>query len=132
MTMLANWKLIAAVFIGGGCGAVLRFVFSTAVTLVLGSGFPYGIFFTNIIGSTVMGILTEVFALRGHLPLEVRTFFTVGILGGFTTFSSYTLDGYLLLMRGQEIAAIIYVAGSVLLSLIGLYLGLHVTRWALA
>ena len=67
----------------------------------LGSGFPWGIFIVNVLGGFVMGALVEAMALRWSLSPEWRTFLTVGILGGFTTFSSFALDTVLLMQRGD-------------------------------
>jgi fluoride exporter len=88
--------------------------------------------FINILGSILMGVLIEALALRFNGSLELRTFLATGILGGFTTFSAFSLDAYHLMMRGDTAAGLLYVAASVLLSIFGLYVGLTLTRQVLA
>lgn len=80
------------VFIGAGIGGAMRHGVNQLAAHLLGLAFPYGTLTINITGSVVMGILAEYFAFRGELPLEVRLFLTTGILGGFTTFSTFSLD----------------------------------------
>lgn len=121
-------RMVLAVALGGAIGAVARHVFATQVTRLSGDGFPWGILSVNVLGSFVMGVLAEGFALRWNAPLEVRAFLTVGILGGFTTFSSFSLDAMLLLERGQWMAAALYMVGSVALAVGGLFCGLVLVR----
>lgn len=114
------------VFIGAGLGGMARHGFGLAAVR-LGANFPYGTMTINILGSMLMGMLTGWYAMRGgNQPL--RLFLAVGLLGGFTTFSSYALEGILLLERGQTIAAAAYILGSVVLGLGGLFLGLLLMR----
>ena len=120
--------MVLAVAIGGGIGAVARHWLAFQVTRLMGQGFPWGILCINILGSVVMGILAELFALRWSVTPEVRAFLTVGILGGFTTFSSFSLDAALLIERGQWLTAAAYVIGSVVLAIGGLFLGMAATR----
>jgi CrcB protein len=121
-------RLLVAIALGGAIGAVARHAFATQVTRLAGQGFPWGILAVNVLGSFVMGVLAESFALRWNAPLELRAFLTVGILGGFTTFSSFSLDAMLLMERGQWLAAAFYVVGSVALSVGGLFCGLVLVR----
>lgn len=125
-------RVLLAVALGGAIGAAARHVFAAQVTRLAGDDFPWGIFAVNVLGSFVMGVLAEGFALRWNAPLEVRAFLTVGILGGFTTFSSFSLDAMLLMERGQWAAAAIYMAGSVVLSVGGLFCGLVLMRHVMA
>lgn len=108
---------ILAIGLGGGIGALLRHYLNGAVTGWLGTGFPYGIMLINSLGSLVMGLLIGLFAHAGEIPQAWKAFLTVGILGGFTTFSTFSLDAVLLLERGAYGAAALYIGGSVLLSL---------------
>jgi CrcB protein len=85
----------------------------------------------NIVGSFLIGVFVESFALRWNVPQVVRVFLTVGICGGFTTFSTFSLDAYLLLERGELWPAAAYMIGSVVLSIGALLAGLHLMRAAL-
>ena len=97
------------VFLGGGIGAALRHGFNLAAARLFGTGFPLGTMMINVLGSFVMGLIAEYFALRRGLPQHWRLFFTTGILGGFTTFSAFSLEAALLYERGQIGGAAIYV-----------------------
>lgn len=119
---------LMAIAAGGALGAVMRHLFNGGAGALLGGGFPWGIMAVNVLGSLLMGILTGIFALSGAWPQEVRAFLTVGMLGGFTTFSAFSLDTALLIERGAWGAAGFYAAGSVLLSVAALFAGLWIIR----
>ena len=116
------------VFLGGGLGAALRHGINLAVARMLGAGFPYATFFINVTGSFVMGLIAAWFAFKGDASQHWRLFLTTGILGGYTTFSTFSLDAALLYERGQLALAAAYVIGSVVLGLIGLFAGLALVR----
>jgi len=116
------------VFIGAGIGGAMRHGVNQLAANLLGLAFPYGTLTINVAGSVAMGILAEYFAFRGELPQEIRLFLTTGILGGFTTFSTFSLDAVSLGERGEWGAAAAYVASSLVLSLIGLVAGLAIVR----
>lgn len=116
------------VFIGGGIGAALRHGLNLVAAGLVGTAFPYGTLFINIVGSLAMGLIAEYFALRSGLPQSWRLFLTTGILGGFTTFSAFSLEAALLYERGQLVSAAIYVVASVVLSIGGLFAGLAIIR----
>ena len=124
-------KVSAIVFLGAGLGGLLRHVMNTAMTSLMGTGFPYGILAINVLGSTAMGLLAGWLALRGEAPAELRLFLATGLLGGFTTFSAFSMDTALLVERGETHLAAIYVVGSVLFSILGLFAGLWAMRAAL-
>jgi CrcB protein len=94
----------------------------------VGTAFPFHTLFENVSGSLVMGLLAGYFATRGQAPQEVRLFLTTGVLGGFTTFSAFSLDAALLWERGQWSLAAVYGLASVLLSIVALGLGLAIVR----
>jgi fluoride exporter len=119
---------IFAVAVGGAIGSVLRYLFNIEVTKALGSGFPWGIFFVNILGCFVMGVIAESFALKFSAPQEMRSFMMTGILGGFTTFSAFALDAGNMIERHDVGLAGLYVAGSVGGSILALFLGLWTVR----
>ena len=116
------------VFLGGGLGAMCRHGVNLAGTRWLGA-FPAATLFINVTGSFVMGLAAGYFAFRsGDLSQHARLFFTTGILGGYTTFSAFSLDAVLLWERGQMVNAAAYVGASVVLALAGLVAGLSIMR----
>ena len=119
--------IVFAVGVGGGLGALLRYYVASLVQPA-GYLFNWGIFFVNISGGFVMGLIVEASALKFNLSPELRSFLTVGILGGYTTFSTFSLDSALLLQRGEYLQAAGYIAGSVVLSILALFAGLWVVR----
>lgn len=116
------------VFIGAGLGGLLRHVLNAGITTLMGSSFPYGILAVNVIGSTAMGLLAGWLAFQGEAPAELRLFLATGLLGGFTTFSAFSLDTALLIERGEAPLAAVYVLASVALSILGLFAGLWAMR----
>jgi CrcB protein len=118
---------LLAVGVGGGIGALARFYVAAAVQPA-GALFNWGIFVVNITGGLLMGIIVEASALKLNLPPDLRTFLTVGILGGYTTFSTFSLDSALLLQKGEYALAAAYMTGSVVLSILALFAGLWLVR----
>ena len=121
-----------AVAIGGALGSVARYGTVIGVGRLLGVGFPYGVLVVNVLGGFVMGVLVEMMALAWSPSESLRAFFTVGVLGGYTTFSAFSLDVWLLLEKGLYGPAIVYIVASVVLSVAALVAGLTITRLALA
>lgn len=120
--------LTLAVFLGGGLGAVLRHFVNTFTMQIWHRDFPLGILLINILGSFTMGVLVSLFAHTWSAPQNMRAFLTVGILGGFTTFSSFSLDTIMLFERGQYAQAALYLFLSVGVSLAALVLGMWLVR----
>ena len=118
------------VFLGGGLGAAARHGVNLAAARLLGIAFPWGTLIVNIAGSLTMGLFAAWFALRigGGWTQHTRIFLTTGFLGGFTTFSAFSLDVALLWERGAPGLAVAYVAASVFLSVFGLFAGLWLVR----
>jgi len=116
------------VFIGGGLGAALRHFVNGASLRLVGSGWPLGTVFINVTGSILMGVVAALFAFKLSLPPTLRLFIATGILGGYTTFSTFSLKTALLIERGQPAMALAYVLGSVLLGVGGLFVGMWVVR----
>lgn len=116
------------VFLGAGFGGALRHGVNLAAARLLGTGFPWGTFAINLAGSLAMGLLAAWFTFRGDASQSWRLFLTTGILGGFTTFSAFSLDAALLWERGEALLALFYVAGSVAFAIGGLFLGLWIGR----
>jgi CrcB protein len=116
------------VFLGAGLGGALRHGVNQLAAHLLGMAFPYGTLTVNVAGSVLMGLLAEYFAFRSGVSQEIRLFLTTGILGGFTTFSTFSLDAISLWERGQWATAAAYVAVSLVFSLAGLFVGLAIVR----
>jgi CrcB protein len=116
------------VFFGGGLGATLRHVINMMSARWLGVAFPYGTFIINITGSLVMGLIAGYLSFKGEAAQPWRLFLMTGILGGYTTFSAYSLDSVLLYERGEIGLAVFYVVGSVVIAIAGLIAGLALMR----
>jgi CrcB protein len=117
------------VFAGGGIGAALRHFFNVWFARLFGTTFPYATLFENVTGSLAMGLLVATFAFKSDIPQHLRLFLTTGILGGYTTFSTFSLDTAVLYERGDNLGmAALYVLLSVALSIGGLFAGLAVVR----
>jgi CrcB protein len=116
------------VFVGGGIGAALRHGVNVTLARWLGMHFPFHTLFENVSGSIVMGLLAGYFITAGGTPQSIRLLLTTGILGGYTTFSAFSLDTVLLIERDQYGLALIYVAASVLAAIGGLALGIQLIR----
>ena len=116
------------VFIGGGLGAALRHGVNRASLTYLGPEFPYGTLFVNIVGSLVMGLIAGLFLVKGGGNQEIRLFLTTGLLGGFTTFSAFSLEAALMWQRSDYGVLGTYVVASVLLSIGALVLGMFSVR----
>lgn len=121
---------LVQVALGGAIGASLRYLAGAATLRAFGPGFPWGTVFVNVLGSAAIGALVVILAHRDAGRLA--PFLVTGVLGGFTTFSAFSLDALTLWERGQGGLAAAYVAGSVALSLGGIALGLWLARWAIA
>mgnify|MGYP003627938950 CR=1 FL=1 len=121
---------ILAVAAGGAIGAAGRHLFNQQMFRLFGPNFPWGTFGVNIIGSLVMGLVVGFFALKFEPSAEIRSFIATGMLGGFTTFSAFSLDAANMIERGQTGIAAFYIGGSVALSLAALFLGLWIARVA--
>lgn len=116
------------VFLGGGIGAALRHGVNVASARQFGTDFPYGTLLINVTGSLIMGLAAGYFAFKGGASQPLRLFLTTGILGGYTTFSAFSLDAALLYERGALGPAALYVLASVALSILGLFAGLALVR----
>jgi len=122
---MLNLLLVA---VGGAIGASLRHLTNIASVRLMGSSFPWGTMAINVAGSLAMGVFIELVARRFNASNELRLFVATGILGGFTTFSAFSLDFAVLWERGALGAAAFYAIGSVVLSLLALFAGLWLAR----
>jgi CrcB protein len=116
------------VFVGAGIGGALRHGVNMASARLMGVNFPWGTLTVNIVGSLAMGLLAGYFAFKGEAAQAWRLFLTTGILGGFTTFSAFSLDTALLYERGALTSLAGYVLASVLLSILAVFVGLAIIK----
>jgi CrcB protein len=121
-----NQLLVVA--LGGAIGAASRHLVNIFILNFTVTSFPWGTFAVNVIGCFLMGIIVELLVLRGSTSQELRLFLATGVLGGFTTFSAFSLDTALLLEREEMLLTALYVFGSVSLSIGALFLGLMIAR----
>lgn len=116
------------VFIGSGMGGALRHSVNMASARVLGPDLPLGTLVVNVLGSFSIGCIAGYFAVRGHGSQSLQLFLTTGILGGFTTFSAFSLEAALLWERGQVASFFVFVLASVVLSIAAVFGGLALVR----
>jgi len=121
-------KAYLIVFLGAGIGGALRHGVNVAALRLLGPAFPFGTLTVNVVGSLAMGLLAGYFALRADPGQHWRLFLTTGLLGGFTTFSAFSLDAVFLYERGEIVQMTLYVMASVALSIAALVAGLFIAR----
>jgi CrcB protein len=121
--MLTLW-----VALGGAIGASARHVVNVWSSRLFGSEFPWHTLIVNVAGCFAMGVLIELMALRLNVSNEVRAFLTTGILGGFTTFSAFSLDFAVLVERKANLAACAYAGVTLVLALAAIFAGLHLVR----
>lgn len=130
--MAASLSSLLWVAVGGALGSVARYLSMVVIGQAVGMGFPWGTLFVNIVGSAVMGTLAELGALAWQPSQDLKLFLTVGILGGFTTFSTFSLDVALLVERQSWAVAALYVGLSVTLSVGALFAAMAAVRHVLA
>lgn len=121
------WLLVA---IGGAAGSVLRYAANRLAAQYFGADTVAGIFAVNVVGSFALGFLATVFIQRSGLPSELRAMATVGLLGGFTTFSTLAYDGVRLLSSGEYMRAGVSLASNVVVGLLAAWLGMLAARAA--
>lgn len=120
--------MILAVALGGAIGSVARFLMMSGIGHFWRSSFPLSTFLVNVLGSFVIGALAEIMLQHGHFSLTLRAFLVVGILGGFTTFSAFSLDAGLLIQKGELFLASLYAIASVVVSLLAFFAGMFIFR----
>jgi CrcB protein len=125
-------SMIIAIAIGGAAGAVGRHFVNIGMASLLGHGFPWGTLTVNVVGSLIMGLLVHLMAVSWTVSPEMRALLTVGGLGAFTTFSTFSIDAVVLYERGAIGAAAIYVIVSVVAAIGALFLGLRLGRMLFA
>jgi CrcB protein len=123
---------ILLVLLGGAIGTGLRYGFANLINVTLRHPqFPYGTFIINVSGSFVMGLLAACFEARASASEVYRAALMTGVLGGYTTFSSFSLETYSLMRDGRADAALLYVSASVLLGLASVWAGMRLAQFFL-
>ena len=123
-----NIQYILAVAAGGALGAVVRYLVAIGSGRAFGTDFPWGTLIINVTGSFLIGAFAALFAAKWNLPQSARLFLTVGICGGYTTFSTFSLDAWVLIERGQTWASATYMIASVVLSVGALVAAMQIVR----
>ena len=123
-----NFIFIVAVAAAGALGSVARYLMGIGAGKLLGADFPWGTLIINVTGSFLIGAFIGLFATKWDLSQSVRIFLTVGICGGYTTFSTYSLDSWYLIERGETWTSVAYMLASVVLSVTALVSALHLIR----
>lgn len=116
------------VFLGAGIGGAARHGINQIAAKYFGISFPYGTLIVNIVGSLLMGVLISLFAMHGEVSQTWRLFLAVGVLGGFTTFSAFSLEIALMFQREQYVTGAAYAFAAVILSVASLFFGLWVMK----
>ncbi len=124
-------KMVLMAAMGGAIGAAGRYLVGIGAIRLIGTEFPWGTLIVNVAGSLIMGLMIETFALRYSVSNEIRTFLVTGVLGGFTTFSAFSLDFAVLMERKSEGLAAVYLGASVGFSILALFAGLYIARTVL-
>lgn len=121
----------ALVLAGGGVGSALRYLLGNAIAGQFGAGFPWGTFVINIVGSFLIGLIATFADESGNIGPSLRVFLVVGVLGGFTTFSAFSLESLRLMEDGQAVRAIGYIGGSGVLAILAAAIGVWSARASL-
>ncbi len=125
-------KILLSVALGGAVGAAARYLLGSQIGTWLGAGFPWATLTVNIVGSFILGVFVALSAFVWSPSAPLRAFVAIGVLGGFTTFSAFSLEVVLLAERGRLETAALYAFTSLCLAVGALFAGLRLTRWILA
>lgn len=125
-------KMIVWVAFGGATGSIARYLMMSTIGHFAHPGFPYATLVVNVLGGVILGGLIEIMALTWSPSPELRSFVVIGVLGGFTTFSTFSMDAYYLFERGQYLLAGLYITSSVFFSILGLAAGMTLLRQILS
>lgn len=120
-------KSLLYIFIGGGTGSVLRYLLTIGIQSRATTAFPWGTFAVNILGCILIGFFYTL-SLRIHISNELRLLLTIGICGGFTTFSTFSNESLYLLKQGLYITFLTYVFGSIILGILGVMAGIWLSK----
>ena len=128
---MIDWRTMLVVLVGGGIGSVCRYIFGVAFVQRFGAGFPYGTLAINLLGCLLIGIISELAITRSVFSTQlVRSFLVIGVLGGFTTFSTFAYDAVTLGSEAEITPALIYICISVVGGIIAAFMGIALVRSA--
>ena len=122
-------SILLSIFLGGGVGALLRFLISEQADRLFLSSFPFGTIIVNVLGAFLMGLVVSYFADKVNISQNIKMFLTIGFLGGFTTFSTFNLDFYQLFSNGEILASLLYLFVTFTFTVIAFYLGLSLFKF---
>ena len=122
-------SILLSIFLGGGVGALLRFLISEQIDRLFLSSFPFGTIVVNVLGAFLMGLVVSYFADKVNISQNIKMFLTIGFLGGFTTFSTFNLDFYQLFSNGEILASLLYLFVTFTFTVIAFYLGLSLFKF---
>ena len=122
-------SILLSIFLGGGVGALLRFLISEQTDRLFFSSFPFGTIVVNVLGAFLMGLVVSYFADKVNVSQNIKMFLTIGFLGGFTTFSTFNLDFYQLFSNGEILASLLYLFVTFTFTVIAFYLGLSLFKF---
>ena len=122
-------SILLSIFLGGGVGALLRFIISEKTNRLFLSSFPFGTIVVNVLGAFLMGLVVSYFADKVNVSQNIKMFLTIGFLGGFTTFSTFNLDFYQLFSNGEILASLLYLFVTFTFTVIAFYLGLSLFKF---
>ena len=121
-------NLIIAIFLGGGCGTLSRYLIIDQINKISSNSFPYGTTLVNVLGAFLIGIIYYLLISKIIINEQLKVFITIGFLGGFTTFSSFNLDFFKLIESGNIFLAIVYALASFLITIVAFYIGYSLTK----
>lgn len=121
-------NLFIAIFLGGGCGALSRYLIIDQINKISSNSFPYGTTLVNVLGAFLIGIIYYLLISKIIINEQLKLFITIGFLGGFTTFSSFNLDFFKLIESGSIFLAIIYALASFLVTIVAFYIGYSLAK----
>ena len=122
-------SILLSIFLGGGVGALLRFLICEQTDRLFLSSFPFGTIVVNVLGAFLMGLVVSYFADKVNISQNIKMFLTIGFLGGFTTFSTFNLDFYQLFSNGEILASLLYLFVTFTFTVIAFYLGLSLFKF---
>ncbi len=121
-------SILISVFLGGGLGAIIRYLVIEQVNKLFLVAFPFGTIAVNVIGAFLIGLLSSYLAERLDVSENVKMFLIVGFCGGFTTFSSFNIEFYQLFNSGEILSSLIYVATTFVLTVVAFYIGVSLLK----
>ena len=121
-------NLFIAIFLGGGCGALSRYLIIDQMNKLGTNSFPYGTMLVNVLGAFLIGVIYYLLMSKIIINEQLKVFITIGFLGGFTTFSSFNLDFFRLIESGNIFPALMYALATLLTTIVAFYIGYSLSK----